>query len=235
MLFGVLIGHKVYAPQKYLFVLMIVFGVGLFMYKDTTGNDTGSMIGNCLIAVSLLMDGLTGAAQDRIRAFSKPSTMDIMYFLNGWSSVILVTMMAVTGEGRDLINFVSRHPLCILHLGLAVFVGTAGQIFISAMISNFGSLPLSLVTTIRKFFTVFLSVITFGNVLSQQQWIATVITFLALLLDSIFGKKSAKSDENLAVDEEKNNSNINSSNSNQIEVKQTVSIVISEGLKQNKF
>ena len=34
MLLGVLIGHKRYPIQKYLFVLMIVVGVALFIYKD---------------------------------------------------------------------------------------------------------------------------------------------------------------------------------------------------------
>ena len=34
MILGVLIGHKRYPMQKYLFVLMIVLGVALFIYKD---------------------------------------------------------------------------------------------------------------------------------------------------------------------------------------------------------
>ena len=37
MILGVLVARKRYALQKYLFVLMIVLGVALFIYKDKKG------------------------------------------------------------------------------------------------------------------------------------------------------------------------------------------------------
>jgi hypothetical protein len=49
--------------------------------------------------------------------------------------------------------------------------------------------------TVRKFLTVFLSVIIFGNELSIIQWIATAIVFLALVGDSMFRGKSSESNE----------------------------------------
>ena len=46
MLLGVLIGHKRYHLAKYLFVLMIVIGVGIFMFKDNQkSHSNASMIG----------------------------------------------------------------------------------------------------------------------------------------------------------------------------------------------
>jgi solute carrier family 35 (UDP-galactose transporter), member B1 len=193
MFLGVLIGRKSYSAQKYLFVFIIVFCIGSFMFKDKYDQKDGEdpLIGGCFIAVSLLMDGMTGAFQDRARSFSKPSSMTIMFNVNFWSTVILVAIMSVTGEGREMIEFAQRHHSVIWHLALAILVGTFGQIFISLMISNFGSLPLSLVTTTRKFFTVFISVLVFENQLTTRQWISAGIIFLALLLDSIFTKKSS--------------------------------------------
>lgn len=197
MLLGVLVGKKTYSAQKYFFVLMIVIGVGMFIFKDKYDTKEGEnyVTGGCLVAISLLMDGLTGAVQDRMRSVSKPTSMNFMFFVNGWSSVVLITLMSVTGEGRDLILFAQRHPAVIWQMALVVLVGTIGQIFISAMISNFGSLPLSLVTTTRKFFTVLVSVVVFQNQLSLRQWIATSMIFLALLLDAIFSKKKIQGDE----------------------------------------
>ena len=45
------------------------------------------------------------------------------------------------------------------------------------MVSEFGPLPCSIVTTTRKFFTVLGSVIFFGNELSKRQWIGTSLVF----------------------------------------------------------
>lgn len=66
MILGVLIGRKSYSMQKYLFILLIVVGVVLFMYKEgqttkTTENNSG--LGEILLILSLSMDGLTGAIQ----------------------------------------------------------------------------------------------------------------------------------------------------------------------------
>lgn len=93
--------------------------------------------------------------------------------------------MAVTGEGRDLIEFTKRHPAVIWQITLVILVGTLGQVFISAIITSYGSLPLSLVTSTRKFFTILISVAVLGNSVSTLQWLATGIIFSALSLDAL--------------------------------------------------
>jgi amino acid transporter len=59
----------------------------------------------------------------------------------------------------------------------------------------FFSLPLSIVTTSRKFFSVFISAVLLQTPLTLQQWLATAVIFLALFLDTFFGKKSKTSEE----------------------------------------
>ena len=75
MVLGVLVGRKRYPLLKYLFILMIVAGVAMFMYKD--GSKKGAQggegligVGEILLLVSLTCDGLTGAVQVRTSAFS---------------------------------------------------------------------------------------------------------------------------------------------------------------------
>lgn len=66
MILGVLVGHKSYPMKKYLFVLLIVIGVVLFMYKDrpvSSQADSSFGLGEILLLLSLTMDGLTGAVQ----------------------------------------------------------------------------------------------------------------------------------------------------------------------------
>lgn len=75
MLLGVLLAHKRYTIQKYFFVLMIVVGVIMFIYKDGKGKEgeSNNHIGLILIGLSLLSDGVLGAIEDRMRAATKPS------------------------------------------------------------------------------------------------------------------------------------------------------------------
>lgn len=66
MVLGVLLGRKSYPLKKYFFILLIVIGVVLFMFKEQAkkGADPQSFgIGEVLLLLSLTMDGLTGAVQ----------------------------------------------------------------------------------------------------------------------------------------------------------------------------
>jgi solute carrier family 35 (UDP-galactose transporter), member B1 len=136
-----------------------------------------------------LMDGFCGASEDRMRSMTKPTPLNFMHFVNVWASGIMILGVIIFGEAPKFLDFVTRHPEILENLGLAVLVGAFGQIFISSMVANFGPLPLSIVTTTRKFFSVFLSVILFKNSLSIRQWSAAGIIFGALFLDAIFNKK----------------------------------------------
>ncbi|KAG5684397.1 hypothetical protein PVAND_013632 [Polypedilum vanderplanki] len=173
MFMSVLIAGKSYKPQKYVF----------------DGEDP--FRGTALIGISLIMDGIMAALQDRMRSVSKPTSLNLMYFLNAWSSLYLAILLVIKGRGIEFVNFCIRHPSVLLHLGVLVIVGSLGQFLISRMISNFGALPLSIVMTIRKFITVFLSVIIYDNELSLRKWIAAGIIFLALIIDSVYQLKSS--------------------------------------------
>lgn len=199
MLLGVFIGRKSYTLQKYIFVILIVIGVIIFSLKPTTTDASNNnendhyIIGMILISSSLLFDGLMGALQDRMRSVSMPTTLNLMFYLNAWSSLYLCALLIFTLEGVEFINFCIRHPRVLIDLTVVIFVGSVAQFFISQMVSLFGALPLSLVLTVRKFITVFLSVIIWQNVLGVRQWIAAVVIFSALILDAVIDPKK-KSD-----------------------------------------
>jgi len=65
MLFGVLFARKRYPLRKYAFVLLIVLGVALFLYKEGKASSGGHTLGwgEVLLCLSLAMDGTTGAVQ----------------------------------------------------------------------------------------------------------------------------------------------------------------------------
>jgi UDP-galactose transporter B1 len=195
MILGVLLAHKRYTIQKYLFVLLIVVGVVLFIYdgkkaekaKDT--EEANSHLGLMFIGLSLLADGVLGGIEDRMRAKTKPTALNFMFKINAFTAIFLIVGTVATGEMKEFIEFATKYPDLYGKIALAALSGSMGQIFIFMMISEFGPLPCSITTTLRKFFTVIISVIFMGNPLSVQQTIATAIVFAALFADALWGKK----------------------------------------------
>lgn len=194
MILGVLIGNKSYSVQRYCFVFVIVVGVILFMMKDTKPGaaqavDQNLGVGEVLLFLSLSMDGLTGAIQERMRTAHAPTAQHMMAAMNGWSTLFLAVLIILSGELFEFIPFAAKYPFVLWNLALLSITGALGQLFIFMMVASFGPLACSVVTTTRKFFTVLFSVIFFGNVLSSRQWIGTSLVFAGLFADAAFGKK----------------------------------------------
>jgi len=191
MLLGVLLGGRSYSLKKYFFVLLIVIGVGLFMYKPKTSaskeSSTGdNYTGELLLVMSLAMDGLTAATQERMRGKSRPNSSQMMKMMNLFSIGYALIGLLATGEIFTFTAFVSRHPSVMFKILTFSIASALGQFFIYVVVSDFGPLPCSIITTTRKFFTVLASVLLFGNVLGMGQWIGTGLVFVGLGLDAIY-------------------------------------------------
>jgi solute carrier family 35 (UDP-galactose transporter), member B1 len=153
--------------------------------------------GEVLLLVSLALDGLTGAVQDKMNAthekkshHKKVHTM--MYNMNLWSCILLFLAILVTGEVFEYFIFAQKYPQVIWYMILLSICGCIGQHFIFTTITTFGPLACSIITTSRKFFTILGSVFLFGNALSPMQWIGSTLVFIGLALDSKFGKETHK-------------------------------------------
>lgn len=138
------------------------------------------------------MDGLNGAIQERMVAEHQTKSMPMMLNINFWASLYLLIATVLSGELFSFAAFVQRHPDVVWKLLTLSVAGCFGQLFIFMTISEFGPLPASIVTTVRKFFTVLTSVLFFGNTLLPRQWAATFIVFSGLFLDTMYGKSPPK-------------------------------------------
>ncbi|XP_016401408.1 solute carrier family 35 member B1-like [Sinocyclocheilus rhinocerous] len=93
MILGVTILRKKYPMAKYLCVFLIIAGVALFLYKPNKGSSTSdehkSGFGEMLLLLSLTLDGLTGVAQDHMRARYQTGANHMMLNINMWSTLVL--------------------------------------------------------------------------------------------------------------------------------------------------
>jgi UDP-galactose transporter B1 len=123
-----------------------------------------------------------------MRAKYAPTGQHMMLNINTFSSIFVSLSLYTSGEPIEFWSFATRHPEVLLHMGSLGLAGALGQLFIFRMISAFGSLSNSLVTTTRKFFTVLFSVLFFGNSLSGKQWLGTIMVFSGLFADMLYKK-----------------------------------------------
>jgi len=189
MILGVLLARKRYPLMKYICVLFIVLGVALFFYKDKKGQSTESTgYGELLLLLSLTLDGMTGASQDRMRGSYKTQAHAMMYNVNKYSILILGVMVLLTGEIFSFIAFIGRYPFVLWNMMLFSLTSALGQNFIFSTVASFGPLTCSVVTTTRKFFTILFSILFFGNPITTLQSFAVVLVFIGLGLDAKFGK-----------------------------------------------
>ncbi|XP_028520712.1 solute carrier family 35 member B1 isoform X2 [Apis cerana] len=199
MILGVLLGNKVYPVRKYLFVFLVVIGVALFMYKDVNPlkkhSEGQTVIGELLLLLSLTMDGLTSAVQERMKSEHNSKSGHMMLNMNGWSVIFSGIVIIASGELLEFVEFLHKYPSTIWHIATFSIAGAFGQYFIFLTVAEFGPLPCSIITTTRKFFTVLGSILIFGNSLTSKQWMGTLIVFSGLFLDSMYGKdKSLRKD-----------------------------------------
>jgi UDP-galactose transporter B1 len=93
------------------------------------------------------------------------------------------------------IEYLMQHPETRQTLMLFSLTSAIGQVFIFLTIKTFDSLILSTITTTRKFFTIVVSVLVHGHVLSLGQWTAVALVFLGLAADQVmdsYSKRNAK-------------------------------------------
>lgn len=201
MVLTAVIGGRRYFIQSYFFVLVIVIGIIVFFLEknrmETGENDANHSVqnvdhtfgmGEIFLIVSLSMDGVLGAIQERIRSAHAPTGQQMMLAINSWSTIILSIAVIVTLQISDFAQFIRKYPETIYYIFAMCVAGSIGQTFIFTMVSSFGSLPCTIVTTSRKFFTVIFSVIFYSNPVNNLQWFAIILVFSALLGDAFFGR-----------------------------------------------
>lgn len=194
MILGLIIGRKSYSNQRYCFVVLIVIGLVLTMFKDTKSNENSKdttflIFGQILLMSSLFMDGVLGAVQERMRGAHTPTALQMMLNINGWSSLFMMPL--IIWQMFEFVPFAAENPKVIASIAMLTVAASVGQLFIFTMITSFGSLACSIVTTLRKFFTTLYSALLSKSFIAMN-WCGVALVFAALIADIIFGNKSDK-------------------------------------------
>jgi len=197
MLMRIVVLGKSYTLKEYMAVLLITFGISLFMLAPKEGQEAAeeesdSLLGLFLLVISLLLDGYTGPKQERLLTTSRPSLDQMMFGLNVGALGILSVALVVTGQLWSGITFLQTYPQIIPDIIYFCISFTFGQYIILMALFRFDSLVLVTITTTRKFFSILGSVISYGHVVTLLQWGGVSLVFSGLIIDT-FNKQDKKS------------------------------------------
>lgn len=198
MIGSLILGGASYSIKEYLQVIAIIGGTALVsMDKPRHGGSSPStLIGLLFISLSLLMDGITGGVQKRLkfemaRANKSPLSYDFMYFTNCYMMITATIFATVLGEFTSGLNYIAINPDILLLIVKFSICSAIGQSFIFYTISHFDPLVCSTATTTRKIFSVLLSIFLKGHTLSVQGWSGILLACSGIISEII--PKSATS------------------------------------------
>lgn len=78
--------------------------------------------------ISLVLDGLTGTIQDKLRSGHNISAYHMMYAVNAFAAVYLSVGVVSTGELWGVIGFIQRHPSVIFNIAIFSVASAIGQV-----------------------------------------------------------------------------------------------------------
>ena len=195
MIIGALLGKK-YPMKKYINVLAIVTGVGLFMGGGDTSNKKTSpdgspasqLTGIILLFISLCFDGGTGAYEDKLMAVHSVGPFDLMYNIQMAKMIIAGVGLLILNQVHVFLSMVNEMGFMLIALGLS---GAMGQVFIFVTISKFGALTCSIIGLARKVTTLVASIYFYGHSLNGTQGFGLALS-VASMIYNFMGKKGLK-------------------------------------------
>jgi len=196
MLMGALLGKR-YPRRKYVNVLLIVGGVGLFMgggdnrKKDSEGSGddgeggggnggVGQLIGLVFLFISLCFDGGTGAYEDQLMSKSHVGPFDLMYNIQLGKTILAGLFLIIFNQVNVFLDMVSEMGFLLVGLGIT---GAMGQVFIFVTISKFGALTCSIIGLARKVATLVASIYIYGHGLNGVQFVGLCVCVGAMVMN----------------------------------------------------
>ena len=169
------------------FVSVLITTLGMCLFSSgaihNDGEQTNSnLIGMILIFMSLSSDCVMSTFQGKFIS-EKPDPLEMLCYLNKWQFYLSIILNFLTFYQDGGILFCIHNPFSILMMITSVSVETIGQIFLFNIIVDKGTLFTAFVTTLRKFITLFVSIVLFNHLISKTQWAAIVILFFGIFLE----------------------------------------------------
>lgn len=186
---------------KKLVAVIVTLGITIFTLDGKkTGakkdEESKSVLGFVLLGMSLFLDGLTNAKQDKLfqNAKQKISGAHLMFALNlfliMWNALYM--LLWDRNQLSKGVQMLHADPQIGRYLLAYACCGAVGQCFIFYTLEKYGSLVLVMVTVTRKMVSMLLSIVVYGHSVSVQQWVGILIVFVGVVCEATAKKGKGK-------------------------------------------
>jgi adenosine 3'-phospho 5'-phosphosulfate transporter B2 len=182
MFMGKVLKGKVYSYEEYIEAISITLGVIIFSYTTESDNNSSQtktvLIGFILLCLYVIFDSFTSQYQSKLYdEHPAVSSHHMMFGVNASAIIITVFGLVISGEIFKVIEFFYYNPSSFWYNVLTAITSTTGQIAIMYTIKHFGAVAFTIIMTSRQMFSIVLSNIIFGHVMSLQSYIGCGIVF----------------------------------------------------------
>merc|ERR1719162_1399253 len=101
----------------------------------------------------------------------------MMLGVNSWAITFTVLGLIVSGDGAVALEFLAANPTALTHITINAFMSATGQLFIFYTIKEFGPIVFTIMMTTRQLFSITISCIIFGHVISPVSFFGAALVF----------------------------------------------------------
>jgi len=182
MMMGKFLKGTTYPLGQYLEAFLITVGVAIFSLssKSAKNDNSTQIIGLVFMVMYICCDSFTSQWQSKVYQQYGKQNVDqyqMMLGVNSWAISFTVFGLIVTGDFPIVIEFLQANPIAFRYNVITAITSATGQLFIYYTIKEFGPIVFTVIMTTRQLFSITLSCIIFGHVISSVSLIGATIVF----------------------------------------------------------
>jgi len=182
MIMGRFLKGTTYPFGQYAEALLITIGVAIFSLSSKTSNSESNteIIGLIFMVMYICCDSFTSQWQDKVYQQYGRKNVDpyqMMLGVNSWAITFTVVGLIVTGDVPIIMEFLSANPIAFRYNVITAITSATGQLFIFYTIKEFGPIVFTIMMTTRQLFSITISCIIFGHVISPISFLGASLVF----------------------------------------------------------
>jgi len=185
MIMGKILKGTVYPCSQYVEALLITLGVAIFsvLSKSSDHGNSTEIIGLIFLVSYITFDSFTSQWQDKVYTKYGRENVDAYQMMLGVNtSAICITTagLIITGDFPIVWEFLTVNPIALRYNIITAITSASGQLCIFYTIKEFGPIVFTIIMTTRQMFSICISAIVFGHVISPVAGMGAVLVFAVI-------------------------------------------------------
>jgi adenosine 3'-phospho 5'-phosphosulfate transporter B2 len=185
MMMGKFLKGTSYPWGQYIEAFFITFGVAIFSVasKSSTTERTTEWYGLLFLVLYICFDSFTSQWQDRVyKQYGRENVDPYQMMLGVNTSAIIITTagLILSGDFPVVYEFLMVNPRAFRYNVITAITSASGQLCIFYTIKEFGPIVFTIIMTTRQMFSICISSVLFGHVISWKAALGALLVFSVL-------------------------------------------------------